>query len=156
MKKFFLTIMFSAVILTGLCLEVSATHRCDEGWKEKMISEKIAFLTMEMDITPEEAQAFWPIYNKIEKECDQARHDAFKAHKEMSEALEAGKSGKELAAILDRYVAAKVRQDEVDNGAAKAYMEVLPVEKVVRLYVAEEKFRRQYIHKLRHGSGEKK
>ena len=36
----------------------------------------------------------------------------------------------------------------VDNGSADRFMKVLPVEKVAKLYLAEEKFRRQQIHKL--------
>ena len=137
-------------------VQAQAQKKCDDGWKEKMMSEKIAFLTHELNITPEEAQDFWPVYNKIEQEKDEARHQAFKAYKDMSMAIEEGKSEKELSALLEAYVAAKVRQDEVDNGAADTYKTVLPLEKVVKLYVAEEKYRRQYIHKLHKGPGEKK
>lgn len=155
MKNLLYTLIISALILAGAG-QAQAQKKCDDGWKEKMMSEKIAFLTHEINITPEEAQAFWPVYNKIEKEKDEARHQAFKSHKAMSSALEEGKSEKELSALLDAYVAAKVRQDEVDNGATEIYKTVLPLEKVVKLYVAEEKFRRQYIHKLHKGSGEKR
>ena len=155
MKNLLYTLIISAQMLAGAG-QAQAQKKCDDGWKEKMMSEKIAFLTHEINITSEEAQAFWPVYNKIEKEKDEARHQAFKSHKAMSSALEEGKSGKELSALLDAYVAAKVRQDEVDNGATEIYKTVLPLEKVVKLYVAEEKFRRQYIHKLHKGSGEKR
>jgi len=148
--------IISAALMTGSGPDISAHNRCDEGWKEKMMSEKIAFLTMELDITPEEAQAFWPVYNQREKERDKARHDVIKAHKAMAAALEEGKSSKELSALLDTYVAAKVKQDVVDNGSAEAFKTVLPVEKVVKLFVAEEKYRRQYIGKLHKGGGEKK
>lgn len=156
MKKFIYTIIASAIMLGGIFQTTSAHNKCDSKWKEKMMSEKIAFLTVELNITPEEAQAFWPVYNKIEKERDAARHEVMKAHKAMAEALETGKQDRELSSLLDRYVAAKVRQDEIDNSSSAAYKTVLPVEKVVRLYVAEEKFRRQYIHKLHKGPGEKK
>lgn len=155
MKNLLYTLMISALMIAGAG-QVQAQKKCDEGWKEKMMSEKIAFLTHELNITPMEAQTFWPVYNKIEKEKDEARHEAFKAHKAMYAALEEGKSEKELSSLLDSYVAAKVRQDELDNAAAEAYKEVLPLEKVVRLYVAEEKYRRQYINKLHKGPGEKK
>ena len=156
MKKFFYTMIISAAIVAGAGPSMSAHNRCDEGWKEKMMSEKIAFLTVELDITPEEAQSFWPVYNQKEKERDAARHEVIKAHKAMSTALEEGKSTKELSALLDAYVAAKVKQDVVDNGSAEAFKTVLPVEKVVKLFVAEEKYRRQYINKLHKGNGEKK
>lgn len=155
MKNLIYTFVISALMLTGAA-QAQAQGKCDGDWKAKMMSEKIAFLTVELNITPEEAQAFWPVYNKVEKERDEARHEVFSAHKVMSTALEEGKSEKELSALLDSYVAAKVRQDEVDNGAAETYKSVLPVEKVAKLYVAEEKYRRQYIHKLHKGPGDKR
>ena len=38
------------------------------GWHDRMMSEKIAFITMELQLTPEEAQVFWPVYNQIAQE----------------------------------------------------------------------------------------
>jgi hypothetical protein len=112
------------------------------------MSEKIAFLTMELNITPEEAQVFWPVYNKVEKEIDQARHDVIRSYKNLAEAIDAGKSSKEISTLLENYLQAKVTQDKLDNASAETYKGILPVEKVAKLFVAEEKFRRQYINKL--------
>ena len=66
MKNLLYTLMISALMIAGAG-QVQAQKKCDEGWKEKMMSEKIAFLTHELNITPIEAQTFWPVYNKIEK-----------------------------------------------------------------------------------------
>ena len=101
-----------------------AQGKFDPSWKEKLMSEKVAFLTMELDLTPEEA------------------------HKQLSEAVEANKPKKDIAALLDKHLQAKAQQDKIEQEAAESYKAVLPVEKVAKLYVAEEKFRRQYIHKL--------
>lgn len=150
MKNIVYTIVISALMIAGAAQEASAQKKCDGNWKEKMMSEKIAFLTVELDITPEEALKFWPVYNKIGKELDEARHNVMKTYKALATAVEGGKSPKELSSLTDEYVQAKIRQDEMDNATAEAYRKVLPVEKVAKLYVAEEKFRRQYIHKLHH------
>lgn len=125
-----------------------AQQKTDDGWKERVMSEKIAFLTMELNITPEEAQVFWPVYNKVEKEIDQARHDVIRSYKNLAEAIDAGKSSKEISTLLENYLQAKVTQDKLDNASAETYKGILPVEKVAKLFVAEEKFRRQYINKL--------
>ena len=125
-----------------------AQQKTDDGWKERVMSEKIAFLTMELNITPEEAQVFWPVYNKVEKEIDQARHDVIRSYKNLAEAIDAGKSSKEISTLLENYLQAKVTQDKLDNASAETYKGILPVEKVAKLFVAEEKFRRQYISKL--------
>ena len=125
-----------------------AQQKTDDGWKERVMSEKIAFLTMELNITPEEAQVFWPVYNKVEKEIDQARHDVIRSYKNLAEAIDAGKSSKEISTLLENYLQAKVTQDKLDNASAETYKGILHVEKVAKLFVAEEKFRRQYINKL--------
>ena len=116
-----------------------------------MRAEKIAFLTLEVGLTPEEAQAFWPVYNQVETEKDEAMFAMIRAHKEMSKAIEEKKSEKEVSALLDTYLEAQKKLNDIENGIAARYKAVLPVEKVAKLYAAEEKFRRQQIRKLHHG-----
>ena len=45
----------------------------DNGWRERVRAEKVAFLTEEIDLTESEAQVFWPIYNEIQKTSPKAR-----------------------------------------------------------------------------------
>lgn len=147
-----------AIVATMTCMSVSAqAHRSrGEDWKEKMKAEKIAFLTLEVGLTPEEAQAFWPVYNQVETEKDEAMFAMIRAHKEMSKAIEEKKSEKEVSALLDTYLEAQKKLNDIENGIAARYKAVLPVEKVAKLYAAEEKFRRQQIRKLHHGGDDGK
>ena len=142
-----------AIVATMVCMSASAqAHRGrGEDWKEKMRAEKIAFLTLEVGLTPEEAQVFWPVYNQIETEKDKSMFAMIRAYKEMSKAIEEKKSDKEVSALLDKYLEAQKKLNDIENGIAARYKAVLPVEKVAKLYVAEEKFRRQQIRKLHHG-----
>lgn len=142
-----------AIVATMTCMSVSAqAHRGrGEDWKEKMKAEKIAFLTLEVGLTPEEAQAFWPVYNQIETEKDEAMFAMIKAYKEMRKAIEEKKGDKEISALLDKYLETQKKLNDIENGIAARYKTVLPVEKVAKLYVAEEEFRRQQIRRLHHG-----
>lgn len=155
MKQIINTLAICMMVLIGAGT-AQAQQKFDEGWKERVMSEKIAFLTVELNITPEEAQTFWPVYNKVEKELDQARFEVMKSYKALAEAIDAGKPSKEVSSLLDKYLAAKTYQDKLDSATAEAYKKVLPVEKVAKLYVAEEKFRRQYISKLHRRPEERK
>ena len=136
------------MILALSFMLAGAENKCE--WKEKMMSERVAFLTMEMNLTPEEAQVFWPIYNQIHTEKDKAMHDVFSAYKALEDAVKAGKPEKEISKLLDAYLAAKEKQSEIEKAADEKFRKVLPIEKVARLYLGEEKFRRQHIRKL-HG-----
>lgn len=136
-----------------VCMSFSANASIADDWKEKLMAEKIAFLTLEVGLTPEEAQVFWPVYNQLEKEKDEAMFSVIRAYKDMRKALEEKKSEKEVSALLDKYLEAQKKLNEIENGIASKYKAVLPVEKVAKLYVAEEKFRRLQIRKLHDGEG---
>ncbi len=145
--------MMIAAFMLALAGNVPANNKCDKNckgnWKEKMECEKIAFLTSEINLTPEEAQAFWPVYNEIQKEKDKAMHKVFKAFKALNDALEAEKTGKEVSDLLDDYLEALDEQRETDSKAAAKFKKALSVDKVAKLYVGEEKFRRQHIRRMK-------
>ena len=156
MKKIIYIVIASILMLIS-AISAFAEERFQDNWKEKIMSEKIAFLTMEMGITPEEAQVFWPVYNQVDKERDEAIRNVFRSYKAVEDAVAAGKGEKELNKLLDEYLEALKTQGEVEQKAYKDYAKVLPVEKLAKLYVAEEKFRRQHIRRLHGGnrSGQK-
>ena len=155
MKQIINTLAVCMMMLIGAGT-AQAQQKFDDSWKDRVMSEKIAFLTVELNITPEEAQTFWPVYNKVEKELDQARFEVMKSYKALADAIDANKPSKEISVLLDKYLQAKTTQDKLDSATASTYKTVLPVEKVAKLYVAEEKFRRQYITKLHRRPEERK
>lgn len=149
-------LIFITTILSIFIGTASAHHKCDGDWRQKMMSEKIAFLTVETGMTPEEAQVFWPVYNEVNKLKDEAMHNVFKTYKELEQGLADKKSEKEMKVLLDNYLDALKQQKKVDEDAAEKYRKALPVEKLARLYIGEEKFRRQHIRKLHHRPDDKK
>lgn len=149
MKKGYLIIITAVLALTVSCFHVKANPNHPEDWRQKMQCEKIAFITTETGISPEEAQAFWPVYNKVNKERDEAMHEIFKSYKNLNQAIEENRSAKEIGSLLDKYLKAQEKQRELDRKVADEYKKVLPVDKVAKVFIAEEKFRRQHIHRLR-------
>ena len=143
-----------------LALSVSAFGQDDKSmgddfakqWQERLESEKIAFLTNEMSLTPKEAQAFWPLYNQAQKEQREAIGESMKTFGELDKALREGKTGKELNNLLERYAKA-IDNQNVSSKYLKEYLKVLPAEKVGQLFIGEEKFRQSQIHRLRQPMG---
>lgn len=156
MKSYIKNIIIITAALVFGAVNAFANNETKEDWKEKLQAEKIAFLTMEIGLTPQEAQVFWPVYNEINEEKDQAMYEAIKYYWEMSKAIEAGKPEKEIKTLLDKYLEAQEKQRKIDNDAADKYKKVLPTAKVAKLYIGEEKFRRLNIRKLRDMQGQKK
>ena len=124
----------------------------DNGWRERVRSEKVAFLTQEIDLTESEAQVFWPIYNEIQK----AQRESFDAVRAAYEAMEKGvadkKTGKEMEKLVQAYIDAKDKSDGIETKYLNKLLKALPAEKVARYYVAEEKFRHQQIGRLGNGN----
>lgn len=138
-----------ALVLMSFCFRASAQDRPNNPWMERVKSEKIAFLTSEMDLSPEEAQVFWPVYNKADKERFNAMEASFKAFRDMDEAIKANKSTKEISDLLKVYLKAQAASDSIDAKYAEEYLKILPAEKVAKLLVGEEKFRQNQINRLR-------
>lgn len=67
MKRF---ILYSFFILSGFSIQAQNGNRLE--------ALKIAYITKKMDLSPDEAQRFWPIYNLYAAELKQARQDAAK------------------------------------------------------------------------------
>ncbi|MDE5732049.1 MAG: hypothetical protein K2H95_03320, partial [Bacteroidales bacterium] len=64
-----------------------------------MMSEKIAFLTVELDLTPEEAQAFWPVYNMASTELDNTMQEIFRTHKALAKAIDDNRPKAEISSL---------------------------------------------------------
>lgn len=145
MKRFLILAIITVLPVAGY-----AQPRPDGNWKERIMNEKIAFFTTEIQLTPEEAQAFWPVYNTSWEKLDKAHCKAMHSYKTLSTALKEGKGEKEIKELLEEYIKASEEKNRIEESLYEEYQKVLPPVKVARLYVAEEKFRRQQIQKLHH------
>ena len=143
-----MTLIASALILFTSGIKGSAQPRPGSDWKEKMQSEKIAFMTMEIGLTPEEAQKFWPIYNEVSKEQDAAVVEVFRSYMALEQALDGNKSDKEISKCFQNYLDATEKQNELTSASVDKYKKILSDKKVAKIFVAEEKFRRQHIRRL--------
>lgn len=121
-----------------------------EAWREKVKAQKVAFITTKVDLTVEEAQKFWPVYNQVSARRDaavQAENEAFrnlrKAVKENDEA--------KIAEAMKAYTAAVDNKDKFISADVAAYRKVLPEAKVAKVILAEEQFRREQMARLHHG-----
>ena len=124
----------------------------DNGWRERVRSEKVAFLTQEIDLTESEAQVFWPIYNEIQKVQRESFDAVQKAYMAMEKGVQEKKSGKEMEKLVHAYIDAKDKSDGIETKYLNKLLKALPAEKVARYYVAEEKFRHQQIGRLGNGN----
>ncbi len=147
------------IVLTALvfltCLPFSLSSRGQQpekgqsDWMERVKTEKVAFLTSAMDLTSAEAEKFWPVYNRAEQEKRQAMETMMKAYRSLDEAVKGNKDEEEISNLLDQYLNALQAGKDLNRKYAAVYRKILSAKKVAQLYIGEESFRRQQIHRLR-------
>lgn len=118
------------------------------AWRDRMRSEMIAFFTSEIGLTPAEAQVFWPVHNQVEQEQMKLIQKVSEAYMALEKALESKASESEIDAKLQAYTKALDQRNQFDASLVSRYGKVLSKEKIAKLYVAEEKFRRNQIRRL--------
>lgn len=113
--------------------------------RKKIEAYKVAFFTRELDLTPEEAQVFWPIFNEHE--------DKFKALKKEYKPTKRpdleGASDTEIQEMIDKYFEFKQKELDLEKEYASKFAEVLPLRKVIMLNHLERKFRHKIIRQLK-------
>ena len=119
--------------------------------QNRIQSEHIAYLTSELELTPAEAEKFWPVYNKAHQEQMDNNQDYRQALKDLKQAVKEGKSETEVKAALEAYNKAKNAQRNVLADYQKDFIKILGVVKTAKLYVAEDSFRTRQIHNLTGG-----
>ncbi|MGX8704544.1 MAG: hypothetical protein ACSW8H_08885, partial [bacterium] len=129
MKKTFLTVAIAAV-MAAIFAPAALAQKADKGRfdkeavMEKLRAEKVALITNELDLTPEEAQVFWPIYNQAQAEKREALGNVRKLYREMNAASKDGRSEKEVEKLVKQYVEANSKASEIDAKYAPKFLKV--------------------------------
>ena len=122
--------------------------KLSEDKRKEFEAQKVAFFTQEMDLTPEEATKFWPLYNemqqKIRVENDKIRDlTCRKDKKEVPEVTEQ-QALKNLEIMLSAEQAVRDIKKEYIEKLTKA----LSAKKVWMMIQAEQKFHHQVWKKM--------
>lgn len=134
------------VILIALCLTSNTYAQRGEGRSDEKSDQieaaKVAFITQELDLTVEEAQRFWPIYNE---------------HTSVMEALKPNRPTKNLDVLSDQEAADMLDQILEDENKRHRLKEeyilnlqnVLPPRKLLKLYHLDKEFKRKMLRKFK-------
>ena len=115
---------------------------------EKIKSLKIAYITEHIDLSPKEAQSFWPIYNEYEENREALRKRArTQVRSKIKNAAEL--TEKESIAILDRYINIEAEEEALDKAFLKKISKVISSKKTLLLIHTREEFKRKLINEYR-------
>ncbi len=138
MKKIILFSIFS------LCLMASAfAQRSGERMKNRMEGYQIAFITDKLNLTSEEAQKFWPIYNQYKDQAKKIRQDA-KPQKDVQDMTDAE---------AEQFIKSSFEKDTKELDLKKEFVQklrgVLAPKKIAQLQGLEKEFKKELLEKAK-------
>ena len=86
-----------------------AQERLSEEKRKEIESQKIAFFTKELDLSPEEAVKFWPLYNEMGKKVREAEGEMRKKARDMRDAKNVSEEVYNQKRVLSENVAGDSR-----------------------------------------------
>jgi hypothetical protein len=141
MKKGIIILLF----LTGILIpETSAQN----PGREKLDAYKIAFFTRRLNLTPQEAEKFWPVYNEFQNKRNSIQTERGQLNRNVNQ-NELNMSEKELTEAGDKLISLQMQEANLAMEYHKKFREILSPVKVVRLYQAENQYRQQLLNELR-------
>ncbi|MBN1987515.1 MAG: hypothetical protein JW761_14485 [Prolixibacteraceae bacterium] len=148
MKHIICIVTAALLILSTGPLQAQDKKEGESRW-EKFRAEKVSFLTEKLELTPTEAQKFWPVYNELEK----SRWEAQKTRRELEvrihEVEDKNLSKKEIIQLTRDYSSSMEKEGQLYVKYNDEFLKILPPEKVLKLYRSENEFRMHMIRKFR-------
>lgn len=150
MKRVLLVIMMCLSLGTMIAQESMPKHGVKKTAEQRqqefseMKVRLVAYYTAEIGLTPEEAEAFWPIFDNLQKSRWKINHERFKLIRPRKE----GEAPVDFERFNKRILELKLEESHVLDEFHKELSKVLSAEKVYKFYCAEEKFARNMMKRM--------
>ncbi len=118
--------------------------------EQEIKSQRIAFFTDKIGLIPEEAQIFWPIYNDYwakKNKIISTRKEKMTFFADHSNNM----SNDEMIRYADQYISFEMALAELLYEYHIKFKKILPIEKVMKIYLADYEFKTYLLKKIREG-----
>lgn len=115
---------------------------------DRIDAMKVAFITKRLELTSDEAEKFWPIYNDYQDKRDALREELLRAKRKVKN----GDPNVLTDADYEAYLQAETTYQQKDADLQKDFLnrlrKVLPKRKVALLLIAEEDFKKELLKRM--------
>ena len=145
--------MMTRIILLSLLTLWSVLPAIAQGpptnVRERVEAAKVGFITREVELSPDEAKVFWPVYEAFQTELRSVEKDPMdrKPRVVITDDMEALRVLKAMEATAEK-------REAIRKKYQKKFLEILPAHKVLAYYRAEREFQRRLNERLREGRSE--
>lgn len=143
--KSIITLLLSFIFLLPAMAQDEAELPKDARAREKIIAARIAYITEKLNLTPAEAEKFWPIYNEFDEKRKEIRTEAKQVRQNPDPSRSAEENQK--AALAQQH---EFRQKELnlEKDYSTRLLNVVSAQKVMSLPKAEKDFRTILLKKM--------
>ena len=136
-------------LLFSLFLFNQSINAQEEERFDRIEAILVAHITKALDLSKEEAEKFWPIFNVFSKKEFELRTNQRKLVRSLNAKMET-LTDKEIADFNSKFD--KVRDDLYKNEADlyKQLKGIISEKKILKLKIARENFQKHLLHQLRH------
>jgi hypothetical protein len=135
------------IIIICLSLVLTVSAFAQQG--KRVEAMRIAFITQRLNLTSEEAQQFWPVFNQFSEKMQQIRGSKMDAP---LDELNDADAEKMILSEFDK----EAKELELKKEYYQKLKKVLPVRKVAKLYRAERDFKTELVKYLKEARDERK
>jgi Spy/CpxP family protein refolding chaperone len=121
---------------------------------EKIEAARIGMITNRLNLTPEQATAFWPVYNEYEDKKTDVKK-GLRVH--LSESRSLALTDDKIKVELNEMMALRQKEIDLDKEYMQKFLKVLQPRQVSELYKTEQQFKQMLLRRLenRQEKGEK-
>ncbi len=133
----------------GLMLLISLAVEAQNGGFQKIENTKIALITNRLNLTPEQGQQFWPVYN----EFDGKKKDIRKSYRKLvSEINTLTTSDEKILANLKETLSLQQKEVDLSKEYMTRFLKIINVRQLAELYKTEQLFTNMLIQRLNKNS----
>ena len=122
--------------------------RRGQNFQDRIKAQKIAFFTEKIQLTVQEAERFWPVYNEFENDKNKIAIERNKTTNYYTNNIRT-LSDAELEEIVDKYIYLHKEEAELSILYHQKFKEILPIRKVMKMYQADIQFKTLLLQQIR-------
>ncbi|WP_313807902.1 sensor of ECF-type sigma factor [Flavobacterium sp.] len=122
---------------------------------ERIKALKVAFLSDRLDLKPEEAEKFWPIYNQFEERQLEFHKQKRQLMHKLRPENTTGLSDKETATLMEQDDQLETEMQNNKRKLVKDLQGVIPNQKILMLKQLEIEFKEKLLRQMRHKKDKK-
>jgi len=114
--------------------------------------EKIKFFNEKLDLSPKEAEKFWPVHDDLHnrnRKINEEERILLDYYNSNYEAM----SDEEVHEQLEKFIALQKKRVDLAMKYHEKFVEVIGEKKTMRMYALDHEFRKYILHQFRQGHG---